>query len=83
MGISSSQNLGFEELSPSKIAIELFRNLQSGDKIAIVTRKLFSKRSQQSLQDVVNALITLRGFVVRIVEPSYQNFCFMMKAQKE
>ena len=92
MGTSRSKSMGFEELSPTKIATELFQNLQPGDKVAIVSRPV-SKAKQnkkkrdttnvvQPLQEVVNAL-TMKGLSVRVVPHNNDNFCFMMKAQKE
>ena len=71
--------MGFEELSPNKIVTELFGNLKSGDKVAIVSRKVSDK---QPLQNVVNAL-TMRGLSVRVINHNKHNFCFMMKTQKE
>ena len=87
MGSSRSKRMGFEELSPTKIATELFQNLQPGDKVAIVSRPVSSASNKknngvQPLQEVVNAL-TSKGLSVRVVPPNNDNFCFMMKAQKE
>jgi hypothetical protein len=74
------KKLGFEELSPNQTAYELFRNLHTGDKVAITSR--FS--TDPSLQPYVDALVE-RGIQVRVIanQSPVEDFCFMMHAKKE
>lgn len=73
------KKLGFEELSPNKTATELFADLNSSDKIAIITRFGGDK-----VAPYVSAL-EQRGLQVRVIEnqTGTQDFCFLMTAQKE
>jgi hypothetical protein len=77
------KRMGFEELSPQKIAHELFAHLQPGDKVAIATRR-YTSNNQKPLEDVIAAL-QARGLIVRVSKNGvgYQDFCFLKEAQKE
>lgn len=72
------KRLGFEELSPDKVANELLSNLKRGDKVAITSR------FTEHVLPYVNALEE-RGLVVRVVEgqTGLQDFCFLMRASRE
>jgi hypothetical protein len=77
------KRLGFEELSPPKIAHELFAHLQPGDKVAIAARRNMSN-NRKPLEDVIAAL-QARGLIVRVSRNvvGNQDFCFLKEAQKE
>ena len=72
-------DMGFEELSPHKVAHEVFAKLQSGDKVAITTRI-----ANSVAQGYVDALKE-RGIHARLVtgQTGVQDFCFLLHAQKE
>lgn len=75
------KNLGFEELSGSKIAHELFRDLKPGDKVAILTRFQNSK----VVAEIKDLLQQVQGAQVRIVanNSGVEDFCLLQTAQKE
>jgi hypothetical protein len=86
---------GYQELSPYRIAHQLFGRLQPGDKIAIVGRfvdeeaKMFqtednSTNATSTTHQIVRALQS-RGLQVRVVTggDAMQDFCFLKSAQKE
>ena len=75
---SAGKDLGFEELSPEKIANELFRDLVPGDKVAITTRI-----DDRRVQEVVSTL-QKRGLVVRVIanQQDFQDFCFLITPSK-
>jgi hypothetical protein len=77
------RRVGYEELSPSKIANEVFGHLHAGDQVAVVGRWM-PDRENERLQNVVHAL-RKRGFQVRLItgQTPVQDFCFLMNAQKE
>jgi hypothetical protein len=86
-----SKSRGFQELSPYKIAHELFANLNAGDKIAIAGRFVsmelndgLKSNSSSVVRDIVSALES-RGLVVRLVDNGgpMEDFCFLKHAQKE
>jgi hypothetical protein len=74
------KDLGFEELNPNRTANELFRNLKSGDKVAITSRFF----SDPTVQTYVDAL-TSRGIQVRVIQgqTGVEDFCFLLSARKE
>ena len=73
--------LGFEELSPTKIAKEMFHDLKSGDKVSIITR------IKNEVVDQIQENITLAhpGVSVRVLtnNSGVQDFCLLKTAQKE
>jgi hypothetical protein len=76
---------GFHELSPYRIAHELFADLSPGDKIAITTRFIDKNpESYKTISEIARHL-ELRGFRVRVVgnQTGVEDFCFLQKAQKE
>jgi hypothetical protein len=75
--------LGFAELSPPKIASELFSLLKPGDKVAVLGR--FHKSFDNSARDKIVDALQRRGLVVRVIEnqTSPEDFCFLKSAQKE
>ena len=70
---------GYEELSPDKVAHELFGHLQAGDKVA------FTSRVSGEFVSNYAAALKARGLHVRIIEGQNptQDFCFLMSARKE
>jgi hypothetical protein len=70
---------GYEELSPNKIATELFGHLQKGEKIAFTSRF-----PRDFVLDHIQAL-EARGLQVRLLEGQNptQDFCFLLSARKE
>lgn len=76
-GVTSE--LGFDELSPNQTANELLGHLQARDKVAITTR--FDNEVTQQYVQAFQA----KGLQVRVVAGNSptQDFCFLMKAQKE
>jgi hypothetical protein len=73
---------GFGELSPSKIANELFGHLKGGDKLAIVTR--FQKADKVvEIQDAIQQAHP--GVEVRVIgdNSGVQDFCLLRTAQNE
>jgi hypothetical protein len=72
-------NLGFHEMGPRQMARDLVGHLQSGDKVAIVSRF-----AQETAQPYIDAL-TERGLHVRFIsgQTGVQDFCFLMQARKE
>jgi hypothetical protein len=73
------KKLGFEEMSPTKIAHELFRDSIVGDKIAILTRI-----NDTVVSEIMEALEG-RGLQVRLIsgQSPIEDWCFMKHAQKE
>lgn len=70
---------GYEELSPNKIAWELFGHLNPSDKIAVATRF-----GGDNVAPYVSALEE-RGLQVRVIQnqTGTEDFCFLMSARKE
>jgi hypothetical protein len=77
------QRRGYEELSASKIANEVFGHLHAGDQVAVVGRWISGKENK-NLKEVVHAL-KKRGLLVRFItgQTPVQDFCFLINAQKE
>jgi hypothetical protein len=75
------EKLGFGELSPFKIASELFHDLHGGDKVAIVTR--IKNEKVEEIRDLIQSLHP--GVEVRIVDGNsgVQDFCLLKTTQKE
>jgi hypothetical protein len=77
---------GYQELSPYKIAYEIFGNLQAGDKVAITGRFAHKEisDSNSTTSQIVSALES-RGLVVRVVDNggSMEDFCFLKETKKE
>jgi len=71
----------FKELDPNRTANELLGHLSEGDKVAIISR--FSSEKEH-MQPYVDAM-TQRGLNVRVIktQTGVQDFCFLIKAQKE
>ena len=71
--------MGFAELSPVKVATELFGRLQPGDRVQITTRTF-----NQKARNYAEALEE-RGINASVVtdQSSVQDFCFLKQAQKE
>jgi hypothetical protein len=69
----------FPELGPNQIAQEIFRHLNPGDKVAIISRF-----ADKYVQLHVKAL-ERRGLNVRVIEGNSgeQDFCFLLSAEKE
>jgi hypothetical protein len=70
---------GYEELSPSKVAHELFGHLEAGEKVA------FTSRTSSEFVSNYTAALNARGLQVRIIEGQNptQDFCFLMSARKD
>lgn len=86
--------LGFEELSPKKIATELFSNLSSGDTVAIATRQIENDNENDDVEgsngrvsslDMIVGNMTQRNVTTRLVtgQTGVQDFCFLMNAQRD
>lgn len=73
--------MGREELSPHKIANELFGRLTPGEKVAIVGKHYEDSKMQEISLELEAAL----DLNVRIIHNNfdYEDFCFLRKAQKE
>jgi ribosomal protein L19 len=75
---------GFNELSPYRIAYELFVDKKPGDRIAITTRVIDgdSKRNA-NIKEVVRHL-RHRGLKVRVIgnQSGVEDFCFLKKANE-
>jgi hypothetical protein len=73
------KRLGFQEMSPFKVAHELFREKISGEKIAIVTR------IDDAVVSEIVQLLRERGLQVRVIagQSGLEDWCFMRRAQKE
>jgi hypothetical protein len=71
---------GYEELSPSKVAYEVFANLTGGNKVAMTSR-LTGYGFEQNYTLELQA----RGLVVRVIENQnpMQDFCFLLSATKD
>ena len=71
-------DLGFEELSPNKVATELFRDSKQGDTITILSR------FGDAVEPYVKALDD-QGFQARVIsgQESEEDFCYLLSAQKE
>jgi hypothetical protein len=71
---------GYEELSPSKVANEIFANLTGGDKVAMTSR-LTGHGFEQNYTLALQA----RGLVIRVIENQspMQDFCFLLSATKD
>lgn len=73
------RRFGFEELSPSKIANELFAHLGKGDKFAFTSRfpPEFTRNYTEALEN--------RGIRYRVIEGqnNMQDFCFLLSGRKE
>lgn len=74
----SAKKRGLEELSPNKTVMELLRNHQQGDKIAVVSR--FSSFGQLYVDRMVREGLDARLVTTRNGE---QSFCFLMSGQNE
>lgn len=72
-------DMGFAELSPSKTATELFRNLQPGDRVQITTR-IFNQRARNYAE-----ALAARGINATVItdQSAVEDFCFLKQAQKE
>ena len=73
------KQLGFEQLGPNVTASRIFKDYQPGDKVAIISR------FPDKIQDFIHALKDKKGIQARYIEgqTGNQDFCFLMKAQKE
>mmetsp|Transcript_1291 Transcript_1291/g.2730 ORF Transcript_1291/g.2730 Transcript_1291/m.2730 type:complete len:433 (+) Transcript_1291:114-1412(+) len=71
--------LGFEELSPMKVANELFHNTNRGENITILSR--FSDHNVKPYKDALDAV----GFQTRVLsgQEGVEDFCYLMSATKE
>lgn len=73
------RRFGFEELSPHKIANELFAHLGKGDKFAFTSRfpPEFTRNYTEALDN--------RGIQYRVIEGqnNMQDFCFLLSGHKE
>jgi hypothetical protein len=71
---------GFEEMGPHQTARDLLGNLNSGDKLAILSRFNASAYDEQLIRDLED-----RGVQVRFIsgQSGVQDFCFLMSAKKE
>jgi hypothetical protein len=79
---NAAKRMGFEELSPERIANELFAHLTPGDKVAITSRHI---EGRDSTLHEVQRLLKKRGLIVRVMENKdpMHDFCFLKHAQKE
>ena len=70
---------GYEELSPHKVANELFGHLNAGDKVA------FTSRLPAEYMINYTTALEARGLKVRVTEGQnpMQDFCFLLSARKE
>ena len=67
------------ELSPVRIANELFADVKSGDKVAITTRI-----NDDNVQEIVRLLRRRRVQVRLILDQSVvEDFCFLLNARRE
>jgi hypothetical protein len=71
--------MGFAELSPVKVATELFAHLQPGDRVQIITRTF-----NQKARNYAEAL-EVNGVKASVVtdQSTVQDFCFLKQTQKE
>lgn len=72
-------DMGFAELSHTKVSNELFSNLQSGDHVEITTR-IYNQKARNYAEALVE-----RGINASVVtdQSAVQDFCFLKRAQKE
>jgi hypothetical protein len=82
--LSIRSSHGLDDLSPEKIATNLFGHLQPGDKIAITGRNLGNGENGTASYNVVQALEG-RGLIVRVMSKTspMEDFCFLKGAKKE
>jgi hypothetical protein len=71
--------MGFAELSPSKVAVELFAHLRPGNRVQITSRTF-----NQNARNYAEAFEG-RGINASVVrdQSAVQDFCFLKQAQKE
>jgi hypothetical protein len=72
------KRMGFEELSPNKMANELLSNHQRGDKVAVLSR--YAKFGQEYVDSMLAVGLDARFVETRNGELS---FCFLMSGQDE
>ena len=74
-----AHEMGFDEMSPTKVVKELFANLTAGSKVAITTR-VTNARAQSYVE-----AFSAHGMTARLVtnQTGVQDFCFLLKAQRE
>jgi hypothetical protein len=81
---TASKQKGFEELSPRRIAEQLFAHLQPGEKVAITTRYYGEEADNSAVDELVRRLEE-RELQVRVVKDQnpVEDFCFLKSATKE
>lgn len=78
--LSKSRQFGREELSPKKVASDLFRHLGPGDRLSLLSR---FDASSELVNEHIKALES-KGVSVEFVHQSPENdFCYLRHAQKE
>lgn len=82
--LAQSKEKGREELSPNKVATELFTDLQPGDRVALLSR--FDETSTL-VQDHVDAFTAQHNNQVSVQvihqTPFQKDFCYLRHAKKE
>ena len=78
--VRKGRSSGLEELSPKKIAYEVFQHLPNGSQIAITTRFGSHPTTRQYIETLQQ-----RGFEVRLItnQTAVEDFCFLKSTQRE